>query len=326
MLEAMRTRGVLPAIRRQGSVGASGDLAPLAHLTAAMLGEGEARPRVPAREALAAAGLFAGALTTDALRGSDTPFDARIHALRGQPGQIVVAAALRALLAGSAIRDSHRTDDPRVQDPYSLRCQPQLMGAALDLLRNAARTLEIEASAVTDNPAVLEDGAIVSGGNFHSEPVAFAADQIALALAEIGNLSERRIALMVDPAMSGLPAFLAREPGLNSGLMIAQVTTAALASENRQRAAPASIDTIPTSANQEDHVSTATQAAARLAEMAENAAAILGIEALEHRRPLATSAPLLSDRFLAPDIAAATGLVRSGALAAAAGAALPDAP
>jgi histidine ammonia-lyase len=218
------------------------------------------------------------------------------------------------------------------------------MGAALDLLRAAARTLAIEANAVTDNPLVLEDGSIVSGGNFHAEPVAFAADQIALALAEIGNLAERRISLLVDPAMSGLPAFLAREPGLNSGLMIAQVTAAALASENKQRAAPASIDSIPTSANQEDHVSMATHAAARLSEMAANAAAIIGIEALsaaealEHRRPLATSAPLeaahaairariaplLADRFLAPDIAAATDLVQSGALAAAAGVPLPE--
>ncbi|MCS6932553.1 MAG: histidine ammonia-lyase [Acetobacteraceae bacterium] len=376
LLEAMRAKGVLPVVPRQGSVGASGDLAPLAHLTAAMIGEGEVLPGVPAREALAAAGLsplalgpkeglalingtqvstalaleglfaaervfqaalVAGALTTDALRGSDTPFDARIHALRGHTGQIAVAEALRRLLAGSAIRESHRENDPRVQDPYSLRCQPQVMGAALDLLRSAARTLEAEANAVTDNPLVLEDGSIVSGGNFHAEPVAFAADQIALALAEIGNLSERRIALMVDPAMSGLPPFLAREAGLNSGLMIAQVTAAALAAENKQRAAPASIDSIPTSANQEDHVSMATHAAARLFGMAENAAAIIGIEALcaaeaiEHRRPLATSAPLeaayakirsciaplLADRFLAPDIAAAAELVRQGALAVA---------
>jgi histidine ammonia-lyase len=383
MLEAMRARDVLPVVPRQGSVGASGDLAPLAHLTAAMLGEGEALPGLPARQALAAAGLtpialgpkeglalingtqvstalalaglfaaervfqaalVAGALSTDALRGSDTPFDARIQALRGHAGQAAVAAALRALLAGSAIRDSHRDNDPRVQDPYSLRCQPQVMGAALDLLRGAARTLETEANAVTDNPLVLADGSIVSGGNFHAEPVAFAADQIALALAEIGNLSERRIALLVDPAMSGLPAFLAREPGLNSGLMIAQVTAAALAAENKQRAAPASVDTIPTSANQEDHVSMATHGAARLVEMAANAAAIIGIEALcaaealEHRRPLASSAPLeaahrairtriaplAADRLLAPDIAAATELVETAALAAAAGVALPE--
>ncbi len=383
LIEAMRAQGVLPLIPAKGSVGASGDLAPLAHMTAAMLGEGLAWPGIPAAEALRAAGLapitlgpkeglglingtqvstalalgglfaaervfraalVAGAMTVDALRGSDTPFDARIHALRGHAGQADVAAALRDLLAGSEIRESHRTDDPRVQDPYSLRCQPQVMGAVLDLLRFAARTLETEANAVTDNPLVMEDGAIVSGGNFHAEPVAFAADQVAIALAEIGSLAERRIALLVDPVMSGLPAFLARDAGLNSGLMIAQVTAAALASENKQRAAPASIDSLPTSANQEDHVSMATHAAYRLIEMAGNAAAIIGIEALaaaealEHRRPLRSSAaieaahaairaeiaPLLADRLLAPDIAAATRLVEDGALAAAAGLALPD--
>jgi histidine ammonia-lyase len=381
-LLALANANVLPVIPAKGSVGASGDLAPLAHMTAAMLGEGPALPGIPAAEALRAAGLapvtlgpkeglglingtqvstalalaglfaaervfraalVAGAMTVDALRGSDTPFDARIHALRGHAGQADVAAALRGLLAGSEIRESHRTDDPRVQDPYSLRCQPQVMGAVLDLLRFAARTLETEANAVTDNPLVMEDGAIVSGGNFHAEPVAFAADQIALALAEIGSLAERRIALLVDPVMSGLPAFLARDAGLNSGLMIAQVTAAALASENKQRAAPASIDSLPTSANQEDHVSMATHAAYRLIEMAGNAAAIIGIEALaaaealEHRRPLRSSAaieaahaairaevaPLLADRLLAPDLAAATRLVEDGALAAAAGLALP---
>ncbi|MBR0681834.1 histidine ammonia-lyase [Roseomonas eburnea] len=382
LIEAMRAKGVLPVIPAKGSVGASGDLAPLAHMTAAMLGEGDALPGMPAAEALRAAGLapvtlgpkeglglingtqvstaialaglfaaervfraalVAGAMTVDALRGSDTPFDARIHALRGHAGQAEVAEALRGLLAGSPIRESHRLGDDRVQDPYSLRCQPQVMGAVLDMLRFAARTLEIEANAVTDNPLVLEDGSIVSGGNFHAEPVAFAADQIAIALAEIGSLSERRIALLVDPAMSGLPAFLARDAGLNSGLMIAQVTAAALASENKQRAAPASVDSLPTSANQEDHVSMATHAAYRLLEMAANAASIIGIEALaaaealEHRRPLASSAPLeavhaalrrriaplLADRFLAPDIAAATEIVNQGALAAAAGVALP---
>ena len=382
LIEAMRARGVLPLIPAKGSVGASGDLAPLAHMTAAMLGEGLTLPGISAAEALrgaglapltlgpkeglglingtqvstaiALAGLFAaervfraalvaGAMTVDALRGSDTPFDARIHALRGHAGQADVATALRELLAGSEIRESHRTDDPRVQDPYSLRCQPQVMGAVLELLRFAACTLEIEANAVTDNPLVMKDGAIVSGGNFHAEPVAFAADQVALALAEIGSLAERRIALLVDPVMSGLPAFLARDAGLNSGLMIAQVTAAALASENKQRAAPASIDSLPTSANQEDHVSMATHAAYRLIEMAGNAAAIIGIEALaaaealEHRRPLRSSAaieaahgairaevaPLLADRLLAPDIAAATRLVEDGSLAAAAGLALP---
>ena len=380
LIEEMRARGVLPLIPAKGSVGASGDLAPLAHMTAAMMGEGLALSGVPARDALHAAGLtpitlgpkeglglingtqvstaialaglfaaervfqaalVAGALTVDALRGSDTPFDERIHALRGHAGQADVAAALRGLLAGSAIRESHRLGDDRVQDPYSLRCQPQVMGAVLDMLRFVARTLETEANAVTDNPLVLDDGSIVSGGNFHAEPVAFAADQIAIALAEIGSLSERRIALLVDPVMSGLPAFLARDAGLNSGLMIAQVTAAALASENKQRAAPASVDSLPTSANQEDHVSMATHAAYRLLDMAANAASIIGIEALaaaealEHRRPLTSSAslegvhatvrariaPLVADRFLAPDIAAATALVESGALAV--GVALP---
>ncbi len=373
LIEAMRARDVLPVIPAKGSVGASGDLAPLAHLTAAMLGEGQAMPGAPAAEALRAAGLspitlgpkeglglingtqvstsiamaglfaaervfqaalMTGAMTVDALRGSDTPFDARIHALRGHAGQAQVAAALRDLLAGSAIRESHRFGDDRVQDPYSLRCQPQVMGAVLDMLRFAARTLETEANAVTDNPLVLEDGSILSGGNFHAEPVAFAADQIAIALAEIGSLAERRIALLVDPVMSGLPAFLARDAGLNSGLMIAQVTAAALTSENKQRAMPASVDSLPTSANQEDHVSMATHAAYRLLDMAANAASIIGIEALaaaealEHRRPLASSvaleamhatirtriAPLTADRFLAPDIAAATALVEGGVL------------
>ncbi|MBR0648885.1 histidine ammonia-lyase [Roseomonas terrae] len=373
LIEAMRAEGVLPVIPAKGSVGASGDLAPLAHLTAAMIGEGDVLPGVPAQDALRAAGLapvvlgpkeglglingtqvstaialaglfaaervfqaalVAGAITVDALRGSDTPFDPRIHALRGHAGQAEVADALRGLLAGSAIRESHRNGDDRVQDPYSLRCQPQVMGAVLDMLRFVARTLEVEANAVTDNPLVLDDGSIVSGGNFHAEPVAFAADQIAIALAEIGSLSERRIALLVDPVMSGLPAFLARDAGLNSGLMIAQVTAAALASENKQRAMPASVDSLPTSANQEDHVSMATHAAYRLLDMAANAASIIGIEALaaaealEHRRPLTSSpplevvhatvrahiAPLVSDRFLAPDIAAATELVRGGGL------------
>jgi histidine ammonia-lyase len=253
-----------------------------------------------------------------------------------------VAARLRGLLAGSAIRESHRHGDSKVQDPYSLRCQPQVMGAVADLLANTARTLEAEANAVTDNPLVLDDGSIVSGGNFHAEPVAFAADILALGLAEIANLSERRISLMTDPVMSGLPPFLARDPGLNSGLMIAQVTAAALASETKQKAAPASIDTIPTSANQEDHVSMATHAAYRLAEMAENVVGVIAIEllgaaeAIEHHRPLTTSppleavhalvrsrvAPLLADRLLAPDIAALSEFVRTGAIACAAG--LPD--
>lgn len=371
----------LPVVPAKGSVGASGDLAPLAHLTAALMGVGEIRLKgevMPAADALARIGqaplalgpkeglalingtqvstalaltglsamarvfdaaLVAGALSVDALKGSDTPFDPRIQRLRGQPGQIRVAALLLELIAGSAIRDSHRFGDSKVQDPYSLRCQPQVMGAVRDLLANAAATLAIEANAVTDNPLVLGPGEVVSGGNFHAEPVAFAADMLAMGLCEIGNLSERRIALLVDPVMSGLPPFLARDAGLNSGFMIAQVTAAALASENKQKAYPASVDTIPTSANQEDHVSMATHGAYRLLDMAANAASIIGVElmaaaeAIEHHRPMTTSprlepvlallrgqiAPLTEDRYLAPDLAAATELVLSGAVGAAAG-------
>jgi histidine ammonia-lyase len=373
---------ILPAMPAQGSVGASGDLAPLAHLGALAIGEGAALFKgkvVPASRALAAQGvkppglgakeglavlngtqvstalaidgllavkacfdaaLVTGALATDAAMGSDTPFDPRIHILRGQRGQIDVAAMLLALMKGSAIRASHRTGDDRVQDPYSLRCQPQVMGACLDLLRQAASTLTIEANAVTDNPLVFaQDREILSGGNFHAEPVAFAADQIALAAAEIGNIAERRIALLVDPATSMLPAFLTPMPGLNSGFMIPQVTAAALAAENKQRAAPASIDTIPTSANQEDHVSMATHGARRLAEMAKNLAGILAIEALaaaqgiDLRAPLKTSpclagahaairrkaAELAQDRSFVPDIAAVSEMVLDGELTRAAG-------
>jgi histidine ammonia-lyase len=371
----------LPVVPAKGSVGASGDLAPLAHLTAALMGVGEIKLNgsvMPAADALSRIGqaplalgakeglalingtqvstaialeglnamarvfdaaLVAGALSVDALKGSDTPFDPRIQALRGQPGQIRVAAHLLELIAGSEIRDSHRVGDSKVQDPYSLRCQPQVMGAVRDLLGNAAATLAIEANAVTDNPLVLGPGEIVSGGNFHAEPVAFAADMLAMGLCEIGNLSERRIALLVDPVMSGLPPFLARDAGLNSGFMIAQVTAAALASENKQKAYPASVDTIPTSANQEDHVSMATHGAFRLLDMAANAASIVAVElmaaaeAIEHHRPMKTSprlepvlallrtkiAPLTEDRYLAPDLAAATEFVLSGALGKAAG-------
>jgi histidine ammonia-lyase len=373
--------GALPVVPAKGSVGASGDLAPLAHLTAALMGFGEIRlgdAVLPARDGLSRIGqaplslgakeglalingtqvstaialsglagiarvfdaaLVAGALSVDALKGSDAPFDPRIQRLRGQPGQIRVAEILLDLIAGSPIRESHRHGDSKVQDPYSLRCQPQVMGAARDLLAHAATTLGIEANAVTDNPLVLGPGEIVSGGNFHAEPVAFAADMLAIAVCEIGNLSERRMALLVDPVMSGLPPFLARDAGLNSGFMIAQVTAAALASENKQKAYPASVDTIPTSANQEDHVSMATHGAFRLIDMARNAASIVGVElmaaaeAIEHHRPLTTSprlepvlsllreriAPLTEDRYLAPDLAAATELVLSGAIGAAAG-------
>jgi len=371
----------LPVIPAKGSVGASGDLAPLAHMTAALMGYGEIRLKgetLPAAEALKRANLtplalgakeglalingtqvsttlaltglaaiarvfdaalVAGALSVDALKGSDTPFDPRIQTLRGQPGQIKVARILLDLIAGSAIRESHRHGDSKVQDPYSLRCQPQVMGAVHGLLSNVAATLSIEANAVTDNPLVLGPGEIVSGGNFHAEPVAFAADILAMAVCEIGNLSERRMALLVDPVMSGLPPFLARDAGLNSGFMIAQVTAAALASENKQKAYPASVDTIPTSANQEDHVSMATHGAFRLIDMAKNAASIIGVElmaaaeAIEHHRPLKTSArlepvlallrskiaPLTEDRYLAPDLAAATEFVLSGAVGKAAG-------
>jgi histidine ammonia-lyase len=297
-------------------------------------------------ERLLQTALATGALSTDAARGSDTPFDPRIHALRRHRGQIDVARALRGLIAGSAIRASHLTGDDRVQDPYCLRCQPQVMGAVLDLLRQAAATLADEANGVSDNPLIFADTVeALSGGNFHGEPVAFAADMIALGLCEIGALSERRIAMLVDPALSGLPAFLTPRPGLNSGFMIAQVTAAALVSENRQRATPASVDSIPTCANQEDHVSMAAHAARRLLAMADNTAAIIGIELLvaaqgcDFHAPL-TSSPALErfrallraevphldeDRYLALDIAKATALVRSGQLVRAPdGAPLPE--
>jgi histidine ammonia-lyase len=276
---------------------------------------------------------MAGAMSVDAAAGSDAPFDPRIHALRGQPGQIEVAAAFLKLMQGSEIRRSHLTGDERVQDAYSLRCQPQVMGAILDQLRPAAGTIERELNAVSDNPLVFaETGEIVSGGNFHAEPVALAADSTAIAIAEIGAMSERRTALLTDARMSGLPAFLVPEPGLNSGFMMAHVTAAALASENKTLAHPAVVDSLPTSANQEDHVSMATFAARRLAEMAENAATIVGIELLaaaqgiDLRRPLKSSPALEvakaavravaafwdEDRAMAPDIAAAKALVLSG--------------
>ena len=381
-LVALYNAGIMPAIPSQGSVGASGDLAPLAHMTLAMLGVGQVRHNgelVDASDALRAAGIepvvlgakeglalingtqvstalalhglfmaerlleaamVTGSLSVDAARGSDAPFDARIHAVRGQPGQIAAAAIYRELVAGSAIRASHLVGDERVQDPYSLRCQPQVMGAVMDLIANAGRTLLIEANAVTDNPLLFLDaeggGDIVSGGNFHAEPVAFAADTLALAIAEIGALAERRIALLIDANLSGLPAFLVREPGLNSGFMIAHVTAAALASENKSHAHPASVDSLPTSANQEDHVSMATFAARRLDQMAHNTAVIVGIELLaaaqgiEFHRPLQSSqhlehvhaqlraqvAPYDADRFFAPDIEAARKLVMDGALSA----------
>lgn len=375
LIEAMLEKGVIPMIPAKGSVGASGDLAPLAHMAAAMIGEGEAfyqGERLPSAEALkkadlkpvvlaakeglalingtqtstalALASLFrahralqaaliTGALSTDAAMGSTAPFHPDIHSLRGHQGQIDTAAALRNLLSGSVIRESHLEGDQRVQDPYCIRCQPQVDGACLDILRQAARTLEIEANAVTDNPLVLSDDSVVSGGNFHAEPVAFAADQIALAVCEIGAIAQRRIALLVDPALSfGLPAFLAKKPGLNSGLMIAEVTSAALMSENKQMAHPASVDSTPTSANQEDHVSMACHGARRLLQMTENLNSIIGIEALtgalgvELRGPLETSPELKAaiavlrakvptlevDRYMANDLAAASVIITDG--------------
>ncbi|WP_230292873.1 histidine ammonia-lyase [Croceicoccus sp. Ery5] len=386
LLEAMLVQGLTPIVPCQGSVGASGDLAPLSHMAATMIGEGEiilGGERMPAAETLsrgglapltlgpkeglallngtqfscanALAGLFeaenllrsalvTGALSTEAAKGSDTPFDARIHELRGHAGQIETATALRQLMAGSAIRASHLQDDERVQDPYCLRCQPQVMGAALDLMRQAANTLAVEANGVSDNPLIFADtDEALSGGNFHAEPVAFAADMLAMAICEIGSLSERRVAMLVDPALSGLPAFLTPKPGLNSGFMIPQVTAAALVSENKQRAYPASVDSIPTSANQEDHVSMAAHGARRLAEMAVNAANVIAIEALaaaqgmdfhaslksstalEAARGLVRSeVPTLSDdRYFHPDMERAATLVLSGGLAAATGMELP---
>ena len=380
LIEAMLDKGVIPVIPEKGSVGASGDLAPLAHMAAVMMGHGEAffaGARMSGAEALAKAGLtpvvlaakeglalingtqtstalalaglfrahraaqaalITGAMSTDAAMGSSAPFHPDIHTLRGHQGQIDTAAALRALLSGSAIRESHIEGDERVQDPYCIRCQPQVDGACLDLLRSVARVLEIEANAVTDNPLVLSDNSVVSGGNFHAEPVAFAADQIALAVCEIGAISQRRIALLVDPALSyGLPAFLAKKPGLNSGLMIAEVTSAALMSENKQLSHPASVDSTPTSANQEDHVSMACHGARRLLQMTDNLFSIIGIEALtavqgvEFRAPLTTSpelqnaaaalravsATIEEDRYLADDLQAAGELVASGTLNAA---------
>ena len=378
LIEEMLARDVTPVVPDQGSVGASGDLAPLAHMAAVMIGEGEADVggvRLPGAVALARVGLeplelgpkeglalingtqfstacalvglfdawrnaavsvVTASLSTDAIMGSTAPTVDALHTLRGHPGQIAVARAQRRLMAGSEIRESHRDGDTRVQDPYCIRCQAQVTGAAMDLLSYAGRTLEIEANAVTDNPLVLVDkGRIVSGGNFHAEPVGFAADQIAMAVAEIGAIAQRRVALMVDPTLSyDLPPFLTPDPGLNSGLMIAEVTTAALMSENKHLANPCTIDSTPTSANQEDHVSMAAHAARRLRRMNANLNTILGVEAIcaaqgiAFRAPLKTSPalqgvlevlfaevpPIENDRYLAPDLAAAAGLVASGAL------------
>lgn len=376
-LQALLDADAMPVIPSQGSVGASGDLAPLAHLIAALLGEGRidvAGEVLPAKDALVRIGLdplelgpkeglalingtqastaialdalflaervfwaavHAGALSVDALKGSIKPFDPRLSEVRGQPGQIRVAAAIRDLLTGSAIVDSHHRCG-RVQDPYSFRCQPQVMGAALDLIDNAARTLVIEAAAVTDNPVVFEDDdSAISGGNFHAQPVAFAADTIAMALCEIGSLSERRTSVLVDPSMSGLPAFLTDDGGVNSGLMIPQVTAAALTSENKTLAFPASVDSIPTSAGQEDHVSMAPIAARKAVAIAKNAAGIIAVELIaaaqgvDYHAPLSTSPALQAlhakvrglsphletDRYWADEMAALQAAVLAGDLA-----------
>ncbi|WFL76410.1 histidine ammonia-lyase [Altererythrobacter arenosus] len=377
-LQQLVEADVIPVVPEKGSVGASGDLAPLAHVAATLIGEGVAfykGERMAAGEALqraaleplvleakeglallngtqvstglALAALFDSwrlavnslvttALSLDAAMGSTAPFREEIHTLRGHRGQIVAAEIIRDLLEGSQIRESHREDDLRVQDPYCLRCAPQVIGACLDQLAHAGKVLRIEANAATDNPLVLSDGSIVSGGNFHAEPVGMAADGIAIAVSEIGAIAQRRIALLVDPALSfGLPAFLAPSPGLQSGLMIAEVTSAALMSENKALANPRVVDSTPTSANQEDHVSMACHGARRLFEMNANLAAILGIEAMtaaqgvECRAPLETSATLQAtmeriraaspaltgDRLMEPDIAAMADLLGSELLA-----------
>ncbi|KUJ78955.1 histidine ammonia-lyase [Ruegeria profundi] len=386
VLQQMLVRGVTPVIPAQGSVGASGDLAPLAHMTAVIIGAGEAEVNgdiLPGDQALksvdlepiqlgpkeglafingtqfstafALAGLFEAwraaqnalvisAMSTDAIMGSTAPLRSEIHTLRGHRGQTEAASAMRAVLDGSEIRESHRDGDTRVQDPYCIRCQPQVTGAAMDVMRQASATLEVEANAATDNPLVLEDG-IVSGGNFHAEPVGFAADMIALALSEIGAIAQRRIALMVDPTLSfDLPPFLTPNPGLNSGLMIAEVTTAALMSENKHLANPCVTDSTPTSANQEDHVSMAAHGARRLTRMVENLNYILGVELLcaaqgvEFRAPLTTSTPLqqviarlraeipalTEDRYLAPDLEAAKHLVAEATILSAVGVQMPE--
>ncbi|MDR7344883.1 histidine ammonia-lyase [Pantoea alhagi] len=386
-LIALVNAQVYPLIPAKGSVGASGDLAPLAHMSLTLLGEGQARYQgewLPSAEALKKAGLepltlaakeglallngtqtstafalrglfeaedlFAsavvcGALTTEAVLGSRRPFDARIHEARGQRGQIDTATLFRALLTDSSeIAQSHQHCS-KVQDPYSLRCQPQVMGACLTQLRQAAEVLLIEANAVSDNPLVFaEENEVISGGNFHAEPVAMAADNIALAIAEIGALSERRVALMMDKHMSQLPPFLVKNGGVNSGFMIAQVTAAALASENKALAHPHSVDSLPTSANQEDHVSMAPAAGRRLWEMAANTRGVVAVEwlaacqGIDLREGLKTSPTLekarhllreqvthyTQDRFFAPDIERAAELLSARHLTALLPAILPS--
>jgi histidine ammonia-lyase len=378
-LQRLLDTDAMPVIPSQGSVGASGDLAPLAHLISALMGYGRidvAGEVLAAREALKkigveelqlgpkeglalingtqastaialdalfrgervfAAAIAAGALSLDALKGSTKPFDPRISALRGQPGQIKVAKALRELMDGSEILASHQCCCSKVQDPYSFRCQPQVMGASLDLLENAARTLTIEAGAVTDNPIVFADeDTAISGGNFHAQPVAFAADTISMALCEVGSISERRVSVLVDPKMSGLPAFLTQDSGVNSGLMIPQVTAAALVSENKSLAFPASVDSIPTSAGQEDHVSMAPIAARKAAQIARNAAGVIAVElmaaaeGIDYHAPLKTSPKLAevhaavrtrspqftADRYWADEMSALQAAVLAGEIGA----------
>ncbi len=384
MLAALLRRGILPCVPAKGSVGASGDLTPLAHLSAILIGVGEATRggrRMPAEEALVGAGLapvalapkeglalingtqvstalalsglfaaedvfaaaiVAGAMSLEAARGSSVPFDARIHDVRGHRGQIDVAATFRGLFAGSGIMAGHGNRH-RVQDPYSLRCQPQVMGALLDAMHFVANTLTIEANAVSDNPLIFADD-VLSGGNFHAEPVAIGADLLAIALSEVGAISERRIAFLVDASLSGLPSFLVESSGLNSGFMVAQISAAALASENKTLAHPASVDSIPTAANQEDHVSMATFAARRLGEIADNVRGVVAIEliaaaqGLEFRRPLRSSPPLEEahalirsrvahydeDRRFAEDIAAVKAMIAEGAFMRFAGSILPS--
>jgi histidine ammonia-lyase len=378
-LQRLLDTDAMPVIPSQGSVGASGDLAPLAHLISALMGYGRidvAGEVLAAREALKkigveelqlgpkeglalingtqastaialdalfrgervfAAAIAAGALSLDALKGSTKPFDPRISALRGQPGQIKAAKALRELMDGSEILASHQCCCSKVQDPYSFRCQPQVMGASLDLLENAARTLTIEAGAVTDNPIVFADeDTAISGGNFHAQPVAFAADTISVALCEVGSISERRVSVLVDPKMSGLPAFLTQDSGVNSGLMIPQVTAAALVSENKSLAFPASVDSIPTSAGQEDHVSMAPIAARKAAQIARNAAGVIAVElmaaaeGIDYHAPLKTSPKLAevhaavrtrspqftADRYWADEMSALQAAVLAGEIGA----------